>query len=236
MKPLKPFTKRLPASQGLQGLARKSLATLIALSPALLVAQSDEELHLNVIADKLDAVTVYYLEYSGGERYSVDAGPGRPAVAPVFFYSASAQSLRDDLLTKEPPVETRLTAAGLGEVYMSIQDSASSSVSYALIGDPWQVNEARRLNEDALFNQTPVFAVQEAASGGFLTMRNSEGVSVMPLFIESQRALAAVELMEQQNPEVQQELTVIALPLQTAISDMVNGKLSAESVIFIPPQ
>lgn len=229
-------TTRKPSPLELKRLIRVGLASLFALAPPMLLAQSEENARLEAIADKLDAVPVYYLERENGQRYTVDAGPDKPAVAPVFFYVGSAQSLRDDLLLKESPVDTSVVRAGLGEVYMSIQDSQSSEISYALIGDPWQVSEARRVNQDDSFNQTPLFAVQLKDKSGFLTMKNADGTQLLPLFVESQRALAAVNGMVQQNQDLDGGLTVSAVPLGTAVSDMVNGRLDVETVIFIPPQ
>lgn len=236
MKPSNSSPIRQPIPLKLKRLTRVGLVSLVALAPAILAAQTAEDSRLTAITDKLDAVHVYYLERESGQRYTVDAGPDKPAVSPVFFYEGSAQSLRDDLLLKEPPVETGVVRVGLGEIYMSIQDLQSSDVHYALISDPWQVSEARRVNEDENFNETPIFAVQMKGKDGFLSMKNTDGTPLLPLFVESQRALAAVDIMVQQNPDMKGGLAVSALPLSTAVSDMVNGRLDVESVIFIPPQ
>lgn len=241
MKQPTPSPLKQHSRPGVDRLARNGLATLVALAllallPALVSAQTDDGARFEAIADKLDAVPVYFLERMNGQRYTVDAGQDEPAVAPVFFYAESARSLRDDLQTREPPVETSVTRAGLGEIYMSIRDAEESEVSYALIGEPRQVSEARRINQDDDFSQAPVFAVQREDDGRFLPMRDTDGTLQLPLFIESQRARAAVEVMAQQNPDREDELVVSALPLQTAVNDMVSGRLDIESVIFIPPR
>ena len=217
--------------------SRYLLVPLMAfLIPTALAAQPKEAASPDAIAEKLNAVPVYYLERNSGKSHTVDAGPDKPAVAPVFFYSGSASSLRDDLLTKTPPIETSLVRAGLGKIYLNMRNPEKSDFRYALIADPTQVDAARRITGNEDFNETPVFAVRQKEEGGFLTMKNPDGTVALPLFIESQRAYAALNIVLQQNKDMDGKLAVSALPLQTAINDMIGGRLEANAVVFIPPQ
>ncbi|PPI79394.1 hypothetical protein DXI23_03845 [Marinobacter flavimaris] len=229
--------KTLKKFFGRKQLAIRSLAALfVLLTCDVFAAETQNATKLKAIADKLNAVPVYFLERPTGERYTVDAGKDGVTVVPVFFYAGSAGSLRDDLLTKEPPVETMVIQKGLGEIYSNMQNSKHSKVKHALIADPAQVDAARRIMKDDSFNETPVFAVRMKDGGGFLTMKNADETHSLPFFIESQRAFAALNLMVNQNEDFKGQLAIAAIPLKTAVNDMLDGRLETRTVLFIPPQ
>ena len=212
------------------------MALCLLLTSGALAGDAESGEDLKAIAEKLNAVPVYFLTQTTGKLYTIDPGGDKASVVPVFFYAGSAESLQDDLLNKEPPVKTTVVQEGLGEIYSNIGNKEKSTLKHALIADPAQVDAARRITKNESFNETPVFAVSMKDGSGFLTMENSDGTHSLPFFIESQRAFAALNLMVNQNHDFEGKLTIAAIPLRTAVSDMINGRLETRTVLFIPPQ
>lgn len=199
----------------------------------LAVAQ-DKSIDLDQVADKLDQVPVFYLVRENGDPHTVSANSNDQPIAPVFFYRQSAESLQKDL--SEQRTELSIKEAALGSVYLQLSKQNSAGPRFALIGDPGQVMQARILNEDNSFNAVPVFSVRHESTGSHLTMRDSEGAQVLPLFIESQRVKAALAIVQEQASDSSEDLEIVAVPLETVVSDMVNGRLPYEKVLFVPPR
>lgn len=189
--------------------------------------------HLAQIATKLDQVPVYYLVNEDGSLHVVRTD-NEQSVAPVFFYRQSAESLRQDLSTMDSSFTIK--EAALGQIYLQLAERKSNEPRFALIGDPGQVMLARIVNEDHSFNAVPVFSVRQGSTGSHLTMLDSEGEQVVPLFIESQRVKTALSIMQKQNSAISEDLGIVAISLETVVSDMVNGSLPYQKVRFIPPQ
>lgn len=222
---------------GSKRLTTYSLTALcLLLTSAALAGDTESGKELKAITEKLNAVPVYFLKQTTGELYTIDPGVDEASVVPVFFYAGSAESLQDDLLTKKPPVKTTVVQEGLGEIYSSMRNREKSELKHALIADPAQVDAARRITNNNSFNETPVFAVRMKDGSGFLTMKNADGTHSLPFFVESQRAFAALNLMVNQNDDFEGKLAVSAIPLRTAVGDMIDGRLETKNVLFIPPQ
>lgn len=197
-------------------------------------AAQDDEIQLEEVAQKLNQVPVFYLVREGGDPHTVSANNSGNAIAPVFFYRQSAESLQTDLSEQGSDLTIKETA--LGKVYLQLTEQKSNQPRFALIGDPGQVMQARILNEDDSFNAVPLFSVRQESTGSHLTMNDSQGNQVLPLFVESQRVKAALAIVQEQNSDMAEDLEIVAIPLETVVSDMVNGGLPFEKVQFIPPQ
>lgn len=199
-----------------------------------LVVAQEENVELDQVARKLDRVPVFYLVRENGVPHTVSANNNGKAIAPVFFYRQSAESLQKDLSGQGTDLSIKETA--LGRVYLQLSEQSSDGHRFALIGDPGQVMQARILNGDDSFNAVPVFSVRQQSTDSHLTMLDSEGNQVLPLFIESQRVQAALAIVQEQNTDMSEDLEIVAVPLETVVSDMVRGRLPYEKVVLVPPQ
>ena len=78
--------KKLLKFFGRKHLTAHSLAALfVLLASDAFAAETENAPKLKAIADKLNAVPVYFLEQTTGERYTVDPGKDEDSVVPVFF-------------------------------------------------------------------------------------------------------------------------------------------------------
>lgn len=181
------------------------------------------------IADKLNAVSVHYLELETGEPFSYQRDDSQ--LIPTFFYQGAAEYLRDDLIEQSVITYASAVVAGLGDVYGKPD---ADRHRFVLMSTPGQLAQARRFNDDPDFDQVPLFAVRHRDSGEFLTMTANEQ-TVLPFFIESQRVVQALSLLETQSTD-SDEWRIVAIPLATVVSDLHSGRLKVQQVQFIGPQ
>jgi hypothetical protein len=191
---------------------------------------------LDQVMSVLNDVPVYYLVHAG-ERPVTLPTPDGMRVAPVFFQVAAAVSMSREIEAgPAAPAEeiTGFVRMGLGEMYRRRADDRAA-IRFLLVGEPEQIGNARRMTASERFDSVPVFAARRTSTGEYVAMR-ADGRSVMPVFLEAERLEEVLREVVKITPELADDVEIEVMALESLVSALFSGDLSADAVRMIPPR